>query len=232
MEPKMTFNNNVLIKLDPENNFIKLKNGTDLYIDTSFEPEKHATITGVVMGLPKKLYYTGVPNVGMPWKTEMELKIGDRAICYYLSVLNALRPESMKAFIEGDDRYVIIQYQNIFAVVRHGAIIPINGYCLVEPCENPIKKELQDRMAKSNLVMVNIDKPSNTNVVFGKVKYTGRPNEEYSDGSSDEGVEINNEDMVIMHKITDIPLEYDLHAKIDGGKKYWRIQRRRVLATT
>jgi hypothetical protein len=232
MEPKTTFNNNVLIKLDPENNFIKLKNGTDLYIDTAFEPEKHATVTGEVMGLPRNLNYTGVPNVGMPWKTKMELKIGDKAICYYLSVLNALRPESMKAFIEGEDRYVFIQYQNIFAVVRQGMIIPINGYCLIEPCENPIKQELKDRMAKSNLVVVNLDKPSNTDVVFGKVKYTGRPNDEYSDGSSDEGVGINRGDMVIMRKITDLPLEYELHAKIDGGKKYWRVQRRKILAIT
>lgn len=230
MNPKVTFNNNILIKLDPENNLVKLKNGTDLYIDTAYEPEKHATVLGEVIGMPKKLFYNGIPNQGMPWKTNMELKIGDRAICYYLAVLNALRPESMKAFIEGVDRFVFVQYQNIFAIIREGVIIPINGYCLVEPCENPYIKELEERMLKLNLVLPKLNRPSNTDVVYGKIRYFGRPNEEYPDGSSDEAIGINYGDTVIMRKITDVPLEYDLHAKIDGGKKYWRVQRRKIFA--
>ena len=230
MEPKITFNNNVLIKLDPENNLVKLKNGTDLYIDTAFEVEKHATVLGEVVGLPKRLFYTGTPNQGMPWKTEMELRIGDRVICYYLAILNALRPESMKALIEGEDRFVFIQYQNVFATIREGNIIPINGYCLVEPCDNPATVQLRERLKKSNLIAVSNSKPSVTDVVYGKVKYTGKANTSYPGGTSDDGVDIKPGDVVVMRKITDIPLEYDLHAKIDGGKKYYRVQRRKIFA--
>jgi hypothetical protein len=229
MNPKRTFGNHILIKLDPENNFFKLQNGTTLYIDTSFEPEKHATVTGEVFGVPSRLTYTGKPNIGMPWKTPMEIMCGDRAVIYYLSVVNAFRKEMFKAIIEGEDKYVLIQYQNIFAIVRYGKIIPVNGYCLVEPIENPEWIALQERMAKSNLVPVNPKEKSVTSVVYGKVRYCGIPNEEYVDKHTDSGVDVKPGDIVVMKRISDLPLEYDLHAKIDSGKKYWRVQRRNIL---
>ena len=229
MEEKRTFGNHLLIKLDQENNILKLKNGVELYIDITFEPEKHATVTGEVVGLPGRLVYTGLPNKGMPWKTNMEIKLGDRVVIYYLAVLNALRKESYKAFIKGSDTFICAEYQNIYALVRNGTIIPINGYCLIEPCENPERVILRERMKKLNIDLI-LPEKSNTEVVFGKVKYMGRPNQEYVDGSSDDNVGINIGDTVVMRKISDLPLEYDLHAKIDSGKKYWRVQRRRILA--
>jgi hypothetical protein len=230
MKPRQTFGNHVLIKLDKENDFIKLQNGTTLYIDTSFEPEKHATVTGEVIALPSRLIYTGKPNIGMPWKTPMEVQKGDRVVVYYLSILNALRKESYKAVVEGDDKYVFIQYQNIYALVRENRIIPVNGYCLIEPVENPEWTRLKYRMSKIDLVPVKLTDKSNTEVVYGKVKYCGTPIDEYVDGYTDKGVNVSPGDIIVMRKISDLPLEYDLHAKIDGGKKYWRVQRRKIFA--
>jgi len=230
MQNKRTFGNFVLIRLDRENDIIKLKDGGELYIDTSYEPEKHATVTGTVCGLPKKLVYTGIPNQGMPWKTPMELKDGDRVVIYYLSVVNALRPEMMRATIIDGQKYVWVQYQNIFAAVRNNLIVPINGYCLIEPCESPEWEATQKRMESFGMKAVRLNEKSLTNVVYGRVKYLGRPNDAYVDGHTDEGVNINLGDTVVMKKITDLPLEYDLHANIDGGKKYWRVQRRYIFA--
>lgn len=230
MQHKQTFGNFVMIRLDKDNDLIKLKNGTELYIDTSYEAEKHATVTGIVYGLPKRLSYTGIPNIGMPWKTPLELKIGDRVVIYYLAVVNALRPEMMRAVVEDGQKYIWTQYQNIFAAVRDGMIVPINGYCLIEPCDSPEIADQDKRMEKVGLTMYRSDKKSLTGVVYGKVKYLGRPNEAYVDGHTDEGVAINPGDTVVMKKISDLPLEYDLHANIDGGKKYWRVQRRYIFA--
>jgi hypothetical protein len=230
MQHKQTFGNFVMIRLDKDNDLIKLKNGTELYIDTSFESEKHATVTGIVYGLPKRLSYTGIPNIGMPWKTPLELKMGDRVVIYYLAVVNALRPEMMRAVVEDGQKYIWTQYQNIFAAVRDGQIVPINGYCLIEPCDSPEISAQDKRMEKVGLTMYRSDKKSLTGVVYGKVKYLGRPNEAYVDGHTDEGVAINPGDTVVMKKISDLPLEYDLHANIDGGNKYWRVQRRYIFA--
>jgi hypothetical protein len=93
MEHKRTTNNYILIKLDPENKSIKLSSGMELYIDQSFDPEKHATVTGVVWGVPERLLWAGKPNVGLPWKTNLEVKVGDKVIMYYLSIINALKRE-------------------------------------------------------------------------------------------------------------------------------------------
>lgn len=229
---KRTLGNYVLIKLDPENSFIKLKSGFHLYIDTSYEAEKNITVTGQIWGLPSRLTYTGVANKGMPWKTELEVSLGDRVIVYYLAVVNALKETEKRYFFEGNDIYIAITYNNIFAVYGEGFVRPVNGYCLIEPTDNPWWIDTKRRMEKIGLTAVRaVNEKSNTHVVFGKVKYTGTPNQEYVDrGVTDHGVDVSPGDQVVMRKISDIPLQYDLHAKIDGGTKYWRVQRRSILA--
>lgn len=231
MEYKKTFANLILIKLDRENDSIKLRDGFVLYVDTTFEVERHATVTGEVFGLPSHLTYSGKPNLNMPWLTDMELKFGDKVIIYYLSIINALRPENRKYVLEGDDRYVFVGYDKIYAVYGEGFVKPINGYVLVEPVEDPFITEQKRRMENIGLEPVIFNKKNNTNVTFGKVKYISTPNREYVDAnSSDEGVDIAVGDTVVLRRTYDIPLQYDLHACIDKGSKLLRIQRRNILA--
>jgi hypothetical protein len=231
MKRGITFGNNVLIKLDKDNDSLKFKNGVEIYLDTSFDPEKHATVIGEVYGIPRKLKYTGKANNGMPWHVPMEIQIGDKVVVYYLAVVNCFRPESFKAVIEDSGKYVFVNYQNIYAIIRNGTIMPINGYCLIEPCENPEWTRLKQRMKAAGLTFVQMNDKSNKDVVYGIVRYISRPVMEYVGGKTDDdGVAINTGDMVVMRRISDIPIEYDLHAKLDGGKKYWRVQRRNILA--
>jgi co-chaperonin GroES (HSP10) len=231
MQYKKTFDNQVMIKLDLENKSIKLRNGFDLYIDTSFDPEKHMTVTGEVFGLPSKLYYSGEGNKGMPWKTDLELKFGDHVIIYYLSVMNAFQKEKRRYILKGEDRFVFIPYSSVFVKYGNGFIQPINGYCLIEPCENPEITREKNRMEALGMELIVGVQRNNTDVVYGIVRYTGTPNKEYVDeGQSDEGVDVKIGDTVVMKKISDIPLHYDLHAKIEQGKKLWRVQRRSILA--
>lgn len=220
-----------MIRLDAENDHIKLKNGSILFIDTTFDMEKHATTTGTVCGMPSHLTYTGKPNVGMPWLTDMEIREGDRVICYYLAIINAFKPEQMRFFVRDNDRYVFIPYSSIFVAMRGDEIIPVNGYCLIEPCEDPFVADTKKRLEKLGLELVTLNTKSNTNVSFGVVRYLGKPNREYIDeGNSDDGVDVKAGDTVVLRKISDIPLQYPLHAKMDGGKTFWRCQRRKILA--
>ena len=231
MEYKTTLNNYILVKLDPENTSIKLKSGFQLYIDTSFDPEKHQVVTGTVYGIPSHLEYTGEANKGLPWLTDMEVKLGDKVVVYYLAIVNALKPEQQRYFFEGGDKYVLITYNNIFTVFGDGFVRPVNGYCLIEPCADPFLEKTKERLKKLNLEWVKLDTKSNTNVTFGIVRYMGKPNREYvDDGASDDGVDVKIGDTVVLRKVSDIPLQFNLHAKIDEGKLYYRCQRRKILA--
>jgi hypothetical protein len=231
MDRKRTLNNMTLIKLDPEYNSIKLKNGFELYVDNTFEPEKNATVTGEVWGLPSHLYYSGEANKGMPWETPMELKMGDTVIMFYLAVLNALKPETRQYVLEGKDRYVFISYENIYAIVRDEKIMPINGYCLIEPCKNPEIEAQRERMTKLGLTPITLKKDSITSVVYGIVRHIGVPNRRYVDeGHTDEGVDIAVGDTIVMKKVSDIPLQYNLHQKVEQGKPLFRVQRRNIFA--
>jgi hypothetical protein len=231
MEYKKCLNNMVMIKLDAENTSIKLRNGFELYLDNSFEPEKNVTVTGEVFGLPSHLYYSGEPNKGMPWLTPMELNYGDKVIVYYLSIINAFKPQERRYVLEGNDRYVIIPYDKIYCKYGDGFVLPINGYCLIEPVENPVIEAEKARMKAIGMESVVFKKDSNTHVSYGKVKYVSIPNKSYVDEIyTDNGVDISPGDTVMLKRINDIPLQYDLHARIDGGAKYWRCQRRNILA--
>lgn len=231
METKRTLNNLVFIKLDKDNTSIKLKNGCELYIDNTYEAEKNATVTGEVMGLPSHLSYCGKPNLQMPWLTDMEIRMHDKVIVYYLSIINALRKENMRFIVEGEDRYIFVPYNTVYAIVRGEDVIPINGYCLIEPVENPEITRTRERMKALGMEYVEIGRKISNEVTFGKIKYLGKPNRAYpDDGQSDRGVDVAVGDVVVIRKTADIPLQYDLHMKINQGVKLFRVQRRNLLA--
>lgn len=226
---RMTYDNQVLIKLNPDNDKIKLKNGFELYI---VPEEKDTTVTGTVCTLPSKLKYTGEPNIGMPWLTDIEVEIGDEVIVYYLSVLNALRQEMQKYFIRDNERYIFIPYSSIFVKIKEGKPVPVNGYCLIEPIDDPTYVRIEERLKAIGLVSaVPRRKKTNSHVVFGKVRYISKPNLEYVGGAgSDKGVDIEVGDTVVMKKISDILMQYELHQVVDDKKPYYRVQRRYIYA--
>lgn len=226
MERKLTLNNLCLIKLDPKNEKVR-----GLFIDTSFEPEMHTTVTGEIYGIPSHLQYTGKANLGMPWLCDMELKYGDQVIIYYLSVVNALNKKDPKCVYEGEDRFVLIPYDRIYAIVREGRITPINGYVLTESVEDPAITAEKTRLKNIGMQFVMLRKNSLTSVVYSRVKYIGKPNRAYCDQDhTDDGVDIAVGDIIISKKVSDIPMQYSLHQKVDEGKPLFRMQRRNVFA--
>jgi hypothetical protein len=231
MEPKKCLNNFVLIKLDPENTSIKLRNGFDLYIDNNFEPEKNAVVTGTVFGLPSHLKYSGKPNLDMPWLCDMELQMGDKVILYYLSVLNALDKRNKRYILEGDDKYIFVSYDNVYAIIRGEQVIPVNGFCLIEPIEDPAITHERERMEKLGMELVIMGRKISNQVTYGKIKYLAKTNRAYvEDFHSDRGVDVAVGDVVVIKKTNDIPLQYSVHQKINDGVKLFRVQRRNLLA--
>lgn len=221
------FGNRVMVKLDPENEFIITPSGTKLFVDTTFEPEKHVVRAGVVERIPRQLYFNDAP-----WTTDMEIKVGDRVYMYFLAIQNCLAPERKQYIREGQTVWIFIKYHNIYCVEREGKIIPINGYILVEPMEDPAWIQQKEKMGKIGLDAPDLRGLSKTDVTYGRIAYLGKPNISYKDDyKRDTECDVKQGDAIIMKKIRDIPVEYEYHAKIDGGRKLYRIQRHDILAT-
>lgn len=224
---KTMFGNRVMVKLDPENEVIITESGVRLFVDTTFEPEKHVVRVGTVERIPNRLY-----NADSPWRTEMELQIGDRVYMYFLAIQNCLAPERKMYIREGKEVWIFIKYHNIYCVEREGKIIPINGYVLVEPQEDPAWIAQKEKVKALGLDIPDLRGLSKTDVTYGRIAYLGKPNIAYKDDyKNDNNCDIKEGDVVVMKKIRDIPVEYEYHAKIDGGRKLYRIQRHDILAT-
>lgn len=148
-----------------------------------------------------------------------------------MAIQNCLAPEQKKYTREGDDVYIFIKYHNIYAIIEEGNIRPINGYVFVEPVEDPEWIRRVEAAEKLDLELPDLRKPSKTDVTYGKIAYMGEPNECYADDyKSDQFHDEKVGDTVILKRIRDIPVEYEYHAKIDGGRKLFRIQRHDILA--
>jgi len=224
-----TLVNKVCVKLDPENSKIRTKSGVELYVDTTIEKEKHVTRTGEVIAVPKSLHKKLTDS--MPWETDIELQVGDKVVMHYLAVINCIAKTKKHMIREGNDLYIFIDYKNIFMVERDGNIIPVNGYVLVEPEEDPAWIEKIERFKKINIEIPDLRKSSNKNVVFGRIVYIGSKNRRYQEEyKSDEGYNFEVGDVVIMKRIRNVPMEYAYHTRTDNGKTLYRVQRHDILA--
>ncbi len=221
-------NNLVLIKPRLNNDKIVLNNGGVLYIDTTYEVEKHANIVADVIEVsPTVLLRQGKHYIDEDKQVPVEIMPGDVAYCYYLAILNAIqRKGDGKAIIENGELHLFISYENIFMVIRDGVPIPVNDYVIIEPTYKELKNELSE-LEKRGLVMPDsiINEKKNF-TQFGIIRYAGR-NLSPDNGFSDEDLKVGSK--VIIQKHADIPLEYELHQTFEKGRRLFRVKRSDVL---
>jgi co-chaperonin GroES (HSP10) len=238
-------NNHVLVKLNRKSDELILQGGGKIYIDNTFEEEKHVPVTGTVVAYPHKLYYNNKPGIGhsMPWDTDIEIQQGDYVIFYYMAVVNCLgtidKPGGNGKYFKDEDggEYIMITYNNLFVARRDQRIIPLNGYLIVEPIEDEAFLREKERFEKAKMIL-----PRNYTRLFAKegiVRFLGTPLREYRDRDkrgdlrfTDEGMDIHHGQRIMIQKSADLPLEYDTHASLKGRKKFLRVQRRYILYAT
>ena len=221
--------NNIIIHLDRRQEEIKRDSGFKLKLDTSFEPEKHANITGHVVALPDRLFFDPTPGQAhsLDWDTDMELEVGDYVISYYLSSINAMSGDRNGRLLEDDqgNKYLIVRYDRIYAARRGDQIVTVNGFNLLTPVRQLEERTMRERMQKLDLAM-----PANTHAIKGakiaRLKYVAKPNRRYRDPRYwDYDDPINPGDLLLIRRNAGIPIEYEYHTSLEGDQVFYRVQR-------
>lgn len=153
--------NYVLVKPEPTDE-ISLPNGKKLFLSTIFEETKHAPTVGEVLCVPERLIFNEDGINSLLFKTEMEVRVGDRVVFHFLA--------HQQAKDEGrilDDGFMV-RYDSIYLILRGEEIIPINGHLVVEP---------ESQLVKSNIIIPDSNKKKAQRI--GKVRYAGKPVDGY-----------------------------------------------------
>lgn len=218
-------NNKVLIKPKGGNDEVIIEGyggkKISLFIDTSFETEKHAPTIGEVVKIPNRLVFDRKSTMRTTeFDVDMELKVGDMAIYHYLAPENCIM---RKEYVVVDKQiYFIVNYDQIFCAKRGDEVVMVNGYILVEPV-------VEDVFKSSLLITPDTLKDKNS-PVEGIVRYIGTPvrNYLYEKDIQENADEPKVGDTIMFTQDSDIPLQYDLHASLDGKKKFFRMQRKDI----
>lgn len=199
---------------------VKGPDGTvKIEIDASYEREKNACCTGVVVKVPEgKPYFNPAdPTKSMEWVTDFEIQEGDKVIFGYFAFTEAFRDSDIRWVKCNGEIYILVFYGLMYLAQRGEEVIMLNGYTLIEP--------VQDEVA-TNLFLPSHLKRS-TNKQRGIVRYLGSLNREYSNHRyppDDDSLQVGY--LITMDRYCNIPLEYDLWRTFgDKEVKLWRVQR-------
>ena len=232
--------NRVIVKLHDYNDTIKLKNGTELYLETKYTPAEHTQVVGIVQALPMRLNFDiNNHSASMEWDTDMELNVGDTVYMEYFAVMMALANEYDRAssyddptwFEHGGSLYICISYGDIyFKVCPSGTsqsteLIPINGYLICRSINVKPKSSFIIEAKKSRR--------------WVQVTHVGKANKGFLDKHHTDVGTINVGDIVLFKSYANQRIENSLHNTLgfedDSGKgdfgDYVVIQRRWCLAT-
>ena len=235
-------NNNVLVKVARGNETITLADGeTEISLDTSFEKTKHAVIRGTVIQIPDKLVFdmTVHPRSYFEWETDMQVQVGDEVIFNYLITRECLDEHTEPIVICEGEAHFPVPYPALYVAKRRlvtardvvsihkdtgqelwnqdwTQIIPLNGYNIMEPIEVDRGEYFPEhiRHKAHDFAM--------------RVAYPAKPNRNYKYGAPD--IQVNPGQVFLTMRNRDIPLEYDLHASLDGKRKFYICQSRYFLS--
>lgn len=239
--------NHVLLKVKNDNSKVKLEGGQIILLDTTYNPNQHSSVVCEIVEVPDRLIFSKDHGNSMPWKTDMELRKGDEVIIFYMSYQNAFTSDK-KCFEFDGQEYFFVRYDDIFVAKRHWT--PTENDVFWKSNPNGVDKEVMYRMNLvenqgkiSSVICLNgyvlcepMDKRINTTLIIPdyikrqhdvklmKVAYVGSPNREYLLNPvyhDDNTIEAN--DVVIVNKNNDLPLEYE--PTFYGKNEFFYMQR-------
>ena len=220
--------NQVVVQLDRKQDEYLMGSGKKLYLDTSFEPERHAPVTGTIVNICDHLFFNQIPGYpeSMKWDTDIELQIGDYVVSYYLVSINALKDQDGRILTDQDgNQYLFLRYDQIFAGRRNGKIITCNGQNLLTPVPDPEVLRLEQGLKAAGMLHPFKDTGGSSHKM-ARMKYPAIPNRRYRDPRSyDFENPIVPGELVLVRRNGLIPLEYEVHAGFEGKQVFYRVQR-------
>lgn len=132
--------NNVLVTIDAKyiENFSNMLRQASLNHGSQINPADYVNIIGTIVSIPQEISnkkeYKGF--------TTNDIKIGDKAIFRYDVVFDFTEQEDGSAkfkncFWYKGQEYWAVDILKLFAVIRDGKIIMLNGYCMLEDIATP-----------------------------------------------------------------------------------------------
>lgn len=219
--------------MKPSVNFVKVKAktindimlivGREFFLETSFEKEKHAVTAGEIVEVCDNLLFERGNVHSVEYDTTQELMPGDKVIFHYTAIKNCLFNKQYEKV--GNEYLFFLKYDTIFLAQRGEMTIPVNGWLIVEPIE-----QVSEAVGRI-LVPTYLQKKIST--TKGRVVYAASPLNGYLFDAGKYGADIDiiaTGDEVMFKWMYSRPLQYELHARLDQGKKYYRIQRKDCLA--
>lgn len=221
--------NQVIVQLDRKQDEYLMRDGKKLYLDTSFEPERHAPVTGTIVNICDRLFFNQIPGYpqSLKWDTDIELRIGDYVVSYYLVSVNALKEQDGRVLTDKQGRqYLFLRYDQIFAGRRNGRIITCNGQNLLTPVDDPDMTGQTKQLIAAGMVPPWLRHKVDFSQKIARMKYPAKPNRRYRDPRSyDFEDPITPGQLVLVRRNGLLPLEYEIHASLEGKQVLYRVQR-------
>lgn len=242
--------NHVLVRLTKKTDEIQIGEVT-MDIETVYDEERHQRLVGIIVYVPKELFYENLNHSSMPWECEMEAMIGDEVILRRTDV-SVSRGEG-KSFEQDGHLFIYVPYHSLILVKRkftvedfarefcfqhtntvkvdeeYYHVIMLNGYMLLE----------QDETDLGELILPDNVKESKTQT--GRIAFIGKPNKSYHEqfnsagdkviaNLADDKFDLKVGDKISFVKYSSIDIEFDMHRTFAGkGVHFVRMQRNKVL---
>lgn len=142
------------------NNQIEISGGTVLWLDTSFKPLHHVSISGIVEAVPGLLS----PSHYAHGNSTMDLQVGDKVYFNYLTI----HPDNL--VWHEDKEYYQVEYFNIFCYIRDGKMHMTNSWVFVEPLE----EEVSSHYGNSSIIIPQAYRKKK-NYKIGRLRHIGTP---------------------------------------------------------
>ncbi|HEU5292935.1 MAG TPA: hypothetical protein VFU05_19950 [Cyclobacteriaceae bacterium] len=231
--------NFVLIK--PDKDFteyvvgqLRLEIGNDA---TSRAAVQKWSVQGEVVKVPESLFYyydeqmkyngwqsidymSRKRNASLVYKTEIEVKPGDRVVFDYLQQME-VRKEQGWFEDESGQMYYLIKYDSIIAIIDGDDLMPVNGHVIIEETKSEVEITENGPQYKDQLLIFAGSTQLGTKGKFkriGVVRYSGKPLDGYMEFplSMDFNNELCNGDLIIYNPIFAHKMEFDMQQTIKG----------------
>lgn len=214
----------------------------DFELFDSFNPERHWSVSGLVLMLPNRLICNHKqieelrknrnpvtqPMIqqavyhSLEYGTENQLQVGDM-VWFRYNNNSVLIEEGQYIEVDGK-KMLLVDYDSLYMAVRGKEKISLNGWVFVEPVD--YTKEDLKRLGGGIDRWTKIDKAPGV----GIVRLSGIGNTGYFDGRP-EGQAIETGKKVLFRKTLDVPVEWAYHKELNEGKYPWyRMHQKDILA--